>query len=158
VLQASLNTTHRPKTATDSSGSKVGNALSKTQHLVDREHYFFHVKFESAFVVSFTRKYTSNKKRHFSLGMVHPFFQKIGGWKNRQLFGSLNWRIPVIDGTCVDRVPRANYSSGKVKFFRSYTWHRVKSIVYTKKKFNQSCSSGISIPSLKFSPKNWEGN
>jgi hypothetical protein len=40
------------------------------------KHYFFHVKFEVWFAISFSRKPMLNKKGHFSWGMAHPFFQK----------------------------------------------------------------------------------
>jgi hypothetical protein len=37
-----------------------------------------------------------------------------------------------------------------MRFVHPYTWHRVKTLLYTKSKPNQSNSSGTSIPSLKF--------
>jgi hypothetical protein len=79
VSHSSLNPTPSPKTATDSTGPKVGNSTNETQHpwyrLIDRKHYFLHVKFEVRFVTSFARNSMPSKKWHFSWGMMlHPFF------------------------------------------------------------------------------------
>jgi hypothetical protein len=92
VPHASFNTTLSPKTATDPSGPKVGHLSTKTKllqhHTVDSKCYFFHVKFEVRFVVSFTRKSMLNKKWHFSWAMNGPpFFYYHGGvWSCHYFF------------------------------------------------------------------------
>jgi hypothetical protein len=82
VLLFSLKATLSPKTVTDSSGLKVGNPSTEHQHhwhhSVDTRYYLLHVKFEVKFIFSFTRKFTSSKKWHFSW-MIGPwFFSKRG--------------------------------------------------------------------------------
>ncbi|SAM05330.1 hypothetical protein [Absidia glauca] len=66
MLQTSANSTLSSKTATGSSGPKVGHTSTETQHpwhhSVDRKHYFSHMKFEVTFVTSFSRKWTFHKK------------------------------------------------------------------------------------------------
>jgi hypothetical protein len=77
VLFGGVNTTPSPKTANDSSGAKVGDSATKTQHpwhhSTDTKHYFLYVESEVRFVIAFMRKSMSDKKRHFSWRMAHPF-------------------------------------------------------------------------------------
>jgi hypothetical protein len=107
VFYSSLNTTLSIKTATNSSGAKVGHLSTKTQHswyhLTDRRYYFFHVKFGIRFVIFFTRKSMLIKKRHFSWGMAILSFQK-RGLKNWPLFIFL--RMPETHDVCVDRAKK----------------------------------------------------
>jgi hypothetical protein len=44
--------------------------------------------------------------------------------KIRQLFGFLNWWMLLAHGTSVARVKKVKWSSQKVKFAHTYTWHR----------------------------------
>lgn len=50
----------KPKTATDSSNLEVSQSFAKTQfhthHSVDKKHFFFYVKFETIFAISFIKK------------------------------------------------------------------------------------------------------
>jgi hypothetical protein len=61
-------------------------------------------------------------------------FWKPGISKKRQLFGFFHWRTSGTHGVCIDRAQKAKYSSWKERFVHSYTWHRVKSVLYTKTK------------------------
>jgi hypothetical protein len=110
VLWASLNTTQRSKTATVSSGPKVGLPSTETQHhwyhFIDKKYYFLHVKFEVRFVISFMIKSMSTKKWQFSWGMVHAFFWKNDFLKIRQLSSVLNWRMPGTHSACVNRAQK----------------------------------------------------
>jgi hypothetical protein len=90
MFYASLHATLSSKTATESRGLNVGNKSIKNQHLwhhsVHKKHYSLYVKFDVRFVISFMRKSKVNKKGHFSWGMVHAFFQKVGLEKNCAAF------------------------------------------------------------------------
>jgi hypothetical protein len=60
MLKTSLNTTLRPKTATDSNDPKDGNFSTMTQHpwhhALDRKHFFPYVNFEVRFILFFRRE------------------------------------------------------------------------------------------------------
>jgi hypothetical protein len=76
-------------------------------------YWFFHVKFEKRFVISFTKRFLSNKKKHFSWGTVHAFFPEGGVWQIQGLFGFLSWRKPGTHGVFVDRVQKTRWSAEK---------------------------------------------
>jgi hypothetical protein len=42
-------------------------------HSIDKKYCFLHIKFEVRLFIYLTRKAMTNKKKHFSWGMIHPF-------------------------------------------------------------------------------------
>jgi hypothetical protein len=114
-----MNTTQSPKTATDSSGPRGGNLLTKAQHLwyhpVDKKHSFFHVEFE-VLLRLFLRENSCPTKSDIFHGVYGPsFFSKRGVLKIRQLLGFINWRISETHGACVNRVQKTNEPSQIVR-------------------------------------------
>jgi hypothetical protein len=65
MLFMAVNTTLKPKTATDYSSPKVGLSSTQMQHslypLVGAKHSFLQLKLAVRSVISFTRKYLSKK-------------------------------------------------------------------------------------------------
>jgi hypothetical protein len=102
MFYASLNATLSSKTSTESRDLKSRQHIYQKpiylDHWVDKKHYSLHVKIDARFITSFMRKFMSNKKRHFSWGMVHAFLQNRGLKKIGQLSSYLNWRRPKTHG------------------------------------------------------------
>jgi hypothetical protein len=89
------------------------------------------------------------------MGDRPPFFLKKAALeKNRQLFGFLDWRMPLTHGACVDRVQKTNFSNQNVIFIYSYTLHRVKSLLYTKSHVDPEQQQRNVGFFLEFNPRN----
>jgi hypothetical protein len=73
-----VRTAQNTKTATVWNATKDGNFSKKTKHPLDhpvgRRHILLCIKFEAGMSIDFTRKFISNKKRHFSGGGPSFFF------------------------------------------------------------------------------------
>jgi hypothetical protein len=69
VLYTLVNSTLRPKTATDSSGPKAGHLFTETQHpwyhSEDEKYCFLCVKFDVKPVIFLPRKFMPNKVTFF---------------------------------------------------------------------------------------------
>jgi hypothetical protein len=80
VLCVSDTTTPNSKTATDSTGPKVGNASTKPPYLwhysVDEKSYFLYAKFEVRVVILFRIKFMCNKKVRVLMGDRPSLFSK----------------------------------------------------------------------------------
>jgi hypothetical protein len=79
--------------------------------------------------------------------MVHPFL-KSGVWNIQQLLGFLNtWCL------CIESSKgKVVKSKSETRSFIHLTQSEILNVYQKKKKSNQSNSSGISVPSLKFGP------
>jgi hypothetical protein len=114
ALHGSVTPHTKPQTSDWFQWPQSCNKPIKAQHLwhhsVDKKHCFLHVKFEAKFVIFFfsTRKSMSQKKWHFSWGIIYPFFQKKGILKIPPPLLFTNWRMSGTHSAWVDRVQKSN--------------------------------------------------
>jgi hypothetical protein len=108
-MYASLNTTLNPKTVSNSINPQVNHLSPKAKHpwrhSVERKHRLLDVKFEVRFVMSFPRKFMSNKKTHINCGSSARMAGNICANAD-QIRRQGRWNNTTINGTYLTNLPR----------------------------------------------------